>query len=103
MYDPDHAEEHQTDMWKIDEHTDAQHEYEMLTPTAPDRSSDEEAPAHVHGVEGQPQMIQCTIHPAHATDNGVWVLAIMGAVTATSTVMVITVTMIWMATQGYAI
>ena len=100
LYDPDHTEEHQTDMWKIDERTDTQHEYEMLTPTAPDRSSDEEAPTH--GMEERTQMIQCTVHPAHATNNGVWILAVMGAVTATI-VMVITVTMMWMATQGYAI
>ena len=47
-------------------------------------------------------MIQCTVHPAHATNRGVWILSVVGAVTA-ATVMVITVTMIWMAAQGYAI
>ena len=90
----------QTDMWSIDEHTDAQHEYDMLTPTAPEWSSDEEAPTHE--VEARPPMIQCTVHPAHVTNNGMWVLAIMEAATAI-TMMVITVTMMWMAAQGYAI
>ena len=45
LYDSDHTEEHQTDMWKIDEHADGQYKYAMLTPTAPEWSSDEEAPA----------------------------------------------------------
>ena len=57
LYDADHTEEHQIEMWKIDERTTTQHEYDMLTPTAPDLSSDEEAPAHAHGVEARPQMI----------------------------------------------
>ena len=39
LYDSDHTEEHQTNMWKIDEHTDDQHEYTMLTLTAPEWSS----------------------------------------------------------------
>ena len=56
----------------------------MLTPTAPYWSSDEEAPTNE--AEACPQMLQCTIHPAHATNNGMWIL-----------------TIIWMASQGYAI
>ena len=102
LYDPDQAEDRGTDMWQMDTHRDTQHEYSMLTPTAPDWSSDEETPTHEVEEQPQLQMVQCTVYPAHATNSGVWILAVMGAVTAT-TVMVITVTMIWMATQGYAI
>ena len=47
-------------------------------------------------------MIQCTVQPAHATDSGVWILAVMGAVIAI-TMMLVTIAMIWMAAQGYAI
>ena len=72
----------------------------MLMPTVPDWSSDEEAPTHE--VEARLKTIQCTVHPAHTTNNGIWMLAVMGAVTAI-TMMVITVTMMWMAAQGYAI
>ena len=79
-----------TFMWSIDEHTDAQHEYDMLTPTVPEWSSDEDAPAQE--VEVRPPMIQCTVHPENVTNNGIWMLAIMGAVTVI-TIMVTTVTM----------
>ena len=87
-------------MWKIDENAHEQQVYDMLTPTAPEWSSDDDAPAQ--DLEVQPAMIQCTVHPAHATHSGVWMLTVMGAVTA-STMMVVTVIMIWMAAQGYAI
>ena len=40
--------------------------------------------------------------PAHATHSGVWMLTVVGAATA-STMMVVTMIMIWMAAQGYAI
>ena len=60
--------EHQPDLWMIDERTVIQHEYDMLTPTAPDWSgSNEEAPEHE--MEERPQRIQCTVHPAHATNS----------------------------------
>ena len=55
----------------------------------PDWGSDVEAPEHE--VEERPQLVQCTVHPTHATNNGIWMLAVIGAVTAI-TVMVITVT-----------
>ena len=84
----------------MDEHADERQGYAMLTPTAPEWSSDEEAPTQ--DAEVPPAMIQCTVHLAHATSSGVWILAVMGAVT-TTTVIVITVTMMWMAAQGYAI
>jgi hypothetical protein len=82
LYDLDQPDGHGTDMWQMDTHTDAQHEYDMITPTAPERSSDEEAPARE--VEGQPEMVQCTVYPAHATNSGMWILAVMGAVAATT-------------------
>ena len=55
LYDPDQPEDHGTDMWQMDTHADAQHEYDMITPTAPEWSSDEEAPTRE--VEGQPEMV----------------------------------------------
>ena len=54
--DTDRPDEQQTDMWSIDEHTDTQHECNMLQPTAPEWSSDEDAPAQDSEVEVRPTM-----------------------------------------------
>ena len=82
-------------MWRINEHTDAHDEHSMLTPTAPERSGNEDTSAQ--DAEVQPPMIQCTVHPARGTV----ILAAMGAATII-TLVITTMTMLWMVAQGYA-